>query len=92
MVRIENLDQLPSAFLYDQSLSYLISRGYTIKTADKDSMLLVGEFYNTYTRATYPATIQIRPEGSDPRINFNFTLGMAPDYQRYMADAAAKYR
>lgn len=91
MARIDNLDRVPSEYLYNESLAFLTSRGYTIKTADKENSLLVGEFYNTYTRNAYPATIQIRPIGSEPRINYNFTLGIANDYQNYMSAAVERY-
>lgn len=92
MTRVENLDSIPSMYLYNESLSFLISRGYTIKTADKDNFLITAEFYNTYTRNIYPATIQIRPAGSEPRINYNFTFGIASDYQKYISAAAANYK
>lgn len=91
VARIQNLERVPSDYLYDQSLAFLISRGYTIKTADRQNFLLVGEFYNTYTRNSYPATIQVLPVGSEPRINYNFTLGVANEYQKYIADAVSRY-
>ncbi|WP_420594605.1 hypothetical protein [Deinococcus sp.] len=92
IARIDNIDKIPSEYLYDQSLSFLISRGYTIKTADKSNFLLVGEFYNTYSRNTYPATVHIRPVGSDPRVDFNFTIGVSGDYKKFMSKAVADYR
>ncbi|ACO47532.1 hypothetical protein DEDE109153_16385 [Deinococcus deserti] len=91
-VRIITWDHVPSEYLYDQSLMFLNTRGYTLKTANKTLSLLEAEITNTAGQATDQATIWIRPAGWSPRIDATFTSGAINEYRGYMAQAVARYR
>ncbi|GGK29414.1 hypothetical protein GCM10008955_24050 [Deinococcus malanensis] len=91
-VRIITWDHVPSEYLYDQSLAFLSTRGYTLKTANRTLLLLEAETTNTVNQTVDQATIWIRPAGWSPRIDATFTSGMINEYRAYMAQAAARYR
>ena len=88
---LSGIENVPGSVLYSASLDFLIQNGYTILRADGDNLLITAVFINSYNGASYPATIRIAPLGSNPRITYNFTIGVKNRYEKYMSEVVRQF-